>query len=151
MKKNQADDRARRIAALTIKAAQEREDIAAAYARLCAPLDFNRAFAGLGRSLRSHPMITAVSLPCWLAAWVASSSKEQFSSRPSGASHYRCGRGGKIARTRELAWFVPAVSLGSCSVEFPWIGGAAQNPGVPADRLHDAERGLLPQNMAALL
>ena len=59
MKKNQADDRAHRIAALTIKAAQDRNDIVAAYARLCAPLDFNRAFAGLGRSLRSHPMITA--------------------------------------------------------------------------------------------
>jgi hypothetical protein len=59
MKKTQADDRARRIAALTIKAAQDREDIAAAYTRMCAPLDFNRAFAGMGRSLRSHPMITA--------------------------------------------------------------------------------------------
>ena len=53
------EDLARRKQALMVRAAHERAELAAAYENLCSSLDFNQALLGIGRTLASHPLITA--------------------------------------------------------------------------------------------
>lgn len=59
MKTNRSEELVRRKQALIAQAAQERAEIAESYDRLRSRLDLNQAFMGLGRALKSHPMITA--------------------------------------------------------------------------------------------
>ena len=53
------EDLARRKQALIAKAAQERTELATAYARIKSPLDLSSALLGIGRTLKTHPMIAA--------------------------------------------------------------------------------------------
>ena len=53
------EDIARRKQALIDRAAQERTELAAAYARIKSPLNLSSTLLGIGRALKSHPMIAA--------------------------------------------------------------------------------------------
>ena len=50
---------ARRKKALIDKAAQERADLARSYANLKSPFDMSSTVLGLGRTLKTHPIIAA--------------------------------------------------------------------------------------------
>ena len=50
---------ARRKHALIDKAAQERADLARSYANLKSPFDMSSTVLGLGRTLKTHPIIAA--------------------------------------------------------------------------------------------
>ena len=53
------EDITRRKQALADKAAQERAELAAAYARIKSPLVISSTLLGLGRTLKTHPVIAA--------------------------------------------------------------------------------------------
>ena len=53
------EELARRKQTLIVKAARERAEVAAAFHRLHSALDVKQTFAGLGRTLRAHPVIAA--------------------------------------------------------------------------------------------
>ena len=53
------EDIARRKLALIDKAAQERADLATAYSRVKSPFDLSSTLLGIGRALKTHPMIAA--------------------------------------------------------------------------------------------
>ena len=53
------EELARRKQTLIVKAARERAEVAAALQRLHSALDVKQTFAGLGRTLRAHPVIAA--------------------------------------------------------------------------------------------
>ena len=59
MSNKRFEELARRKQALIVQAAHERAEFAEVYDKLRSPLDLNQAFMGLGRVLKSHPMITA--------------------------------------------------------------------------------------------
>jgi hypothetical protein len=50
---------ARRKQALIEKAGRERDELAAAYDRIHAPLELTSTLIGIGRTLKSHPIIAA--------------------------------------------------------------------------------------------
>jgi len=50
---------ARRKQALIDKAAQERADLAGNYANLKSPFDLSSTVLGIGRALKTHPMVAA--------------------------------------------------------------------------------------------
>jgi hypothetical protein len=52
-------DIARRKQALIERAARERAELAAAYSKLRSPFDFSGTLSGIGRALKSRPMLTA--------------------------------------------------------------------------------------------
>ena len=53
------EELARRKQTLIAKAARERAEVVAAFHRLHSALDVKQTFAGLGRTLRAHPVIAA--------------------------------------------------------------------------------------------
>lgn len=56
---NRLEEIARRKHALIDKAAQERADLARSYANLKSPFDMSLTVLGLGRTLKTHPIIAA--------------------------------------------------------------------------------------------
>ena len=56
---NRLEDIARRKQALIDKAAQERAEIARNYANLKSPFDLSSTVLGLGRALKTHPIVAA--------------------------------------------------------------------------------------------
>ncbi|MGZ8426168.1 MAG: hypothetical protein ACXWYD_14565 [Candidatus Binatia bacterium] len=56
---NRLEDIARRKHALIDKAAHERTEIARNYANLKSPFDMSSTFLGLGRALKTHPLVAA--------------------------------------------------------------------------------------------
>ena len=59
MSSKRFDKLSRRKQALIVQAAHERAELAEVYEKLRSPFDLNQTFMGLGRVLKSHPMITA--------------------------------------------------------------------------------------------
>jgi hypothetical protein len=53
------EDISRRKQALIDKAARERAELAAAFAKLRSPLDFSGAISTIGRTLKARPILTA--------------------------------------------------------------------------------------------
>jgi hypothetical protein len=53
------EDIARRKQALVEQSARQREELAAMYQRIRAPLDVGGALMGVGRALKTHPLIAA--------------------------------------------------------------------------------------------
>ena len=53
------EELARRKQSLVVQAARERGEVAAAVQKLHSSLDIKQTFAGLGRTLRAHPVIAA--------------------------------------------------------------------------------------------
>ncbi|MGZ8443434.1 MAG: hypothetical protein ACXW6K_07110 [Candidatus Binatia bacterium] len=56
---NRLEDIARRKHALIDKAAHERTEIVRNYANLKSPFDMSSTFLGLGRALKTHPLVAA--------------------------------------------------------------------------------------------
>lgn len=56
---NRFEDIARRKQALIDKAAQERTEVARNYANLKAPFDMSSTVLGIGRALKTHPIVAA--------------------------------------------------------------------------------------------
>jgi hypothetical protein len=56
---NRFEEIARRKQALIDKAAQERADLAGNYANLKSPFDLSSTVLGIGRALKTHPMVAA--------------------------------------------------------------------------------------------
>lgn len=56
---NRFEEIARRKQALIDRAAQERADLARSYANLKSPFDMSSTVLGIGRTLRTHPIIAA--------------------------------------------------------------------------------------------
>ena len=56
---NRLEEIARRKHALVEKAGRERADLAAACARIRAPFDVTSTLLGIGRTLKTHPIIAA--------------------------------------------------------------------------------------------
>ena len=56
---NRFEELARRKQALIDKAAKERADIANSYANLKSPFDISSTVLGIGRALKTHPIIAA--------------------------------------------------------------------------------------------
>jgi len=56
---NRLEDIARRKQTLIDKAAQERADLAGNYANLKSPFDVSSTVLGIGRALKTHPMVAA--------------------------------------------------------------------------------------------
>lgn len=56
---NRLEEIARRKQTLVAKAARERAELAAAYNRIRSPFDIGGTLGGLGRLLKSHPLIAA--------------------------------------------------------------------------------------------
>lgn len=59
MNNQRLEDLGRRKQALIEKAARERAELAAAYDRIRRPFDFGGTLLGLGRTLKTHPLIAA--------------------------------------------------------------------------------------------
>ena len=56
---NRFEEIARRKQALIDKAAQERADLARSYANLKSPFDLSSTVLGIGRTLKTHPIVAA--------------------------------------------------------------------------------------------
>ena len=56
---NRLEEIARRKQALIDKAAQERADLARSYANLKSPFDLSSTVLGIGRTLKTHPIVAA--------------------------------------------------------------------------------------------
>ena len=56
---NRLEEIARRKQALIDKAAQERADLARSYANLKSPFDISSTVLGIGRALKTHPIVAA--------------------------------------------------------------------------------------------
>ncbi len=56
---NRFEDIARRKQALIDRAAQERVDLARCYANLKSPFDISGTVLGIGRALKTHPIVAA--------------------------------------------------------------------------------------------
>jgi hypothetical protein len=56
---NRLEEIARRKQTLVDKAARERAELASAFDRIRAPIDFGTALLGVGRALKTHPILAA--------------------------------------------------------------------------------------------